>query len=76
MSAMHWHAALALLPLTLAACASPQPAAVEAGHPAHVNTAAAPAATLSILHTYHDFGKPTDATPPAPTEEKSDAHQH
>jgi hypothetical protein len=77
---MHRHAALALLPLTLAACASPLPAPPEVGHPAHADTPAAPAPALTILQTYHDFGKAAGASAPhegAPSgQEKSDAHQH
>ena len=80
--AMHRHAALALLSLTLAASASPQPAAAEVGHPPQADTGAPPPATLTILQTYHDFGKadpstaPAPATPQNPDSEKPDAHEH
>ena len=78
---MHRHAALALLASTLAACASAPPAPMEVGHPAHSNTVAAPPATLTILQTYHDFGKASPKAVPAepaaaPAQEKSDAHEH
>jgi hypothetical protein len=77
--AIHWHAALALLPLTLVACASPQPAPVEVGHPAHADTVAAPSPALTILQSYHDFGTADmhdHAAPAPPEKEKSDAHEH
>jgi hypothetical protein len=76
--AMHRHAALALLCLTLAACAGSPPAALEAGHPAHSDTIAAPPAALTILQSYRDFGRPETRAAPAPAakEEKHDGHEH
>jgi hypothetical protein len=79
--AMHRHAALALLSLTLTACASSPPAPVDAGHPAHPNTVAAKPAALTTLESYRDFGRtepPAAPATPAPVEKegKHDAHEH
>jgi starvation-inducible outer membrane lipoprotein len=75
--AMHRHAVLVLLCLTLAACASSPPAALEAGHPAHSGTSAATPAALTILQSYRDFGRPeTRPAPAAKEEENHDAHEH
>jgi hypothetical protein len=79
--AMHPHAALALLSLALTACASSPPAPVEAGHPAHPNTVAAPPAALTTLEAYRDFGRAdpgaVPAQPASPSEEEQhDAHEH
>ncbi len=72
--AMHWQAALALLPLTLAACVSPPPPPVEAGHPAHPDTPAATAASVTTLQTYRDFGKPRADASPAPENNHAQPH--
>lgn len=76
------HAALVLLPILTAGCSSSPPAPVEAGHPAHADTVAAPAAQLTTLQSYRDYGRPA-ASPTSPTEtlsadapEKDDAHEH
>jgi hypothetical protein len=77
--AIHRHAALVLLPILAAACSSSPPAPVEAGHPAHANTAAAPPAALTTLQSYRDYGRPAPgpAVPAdADTTEKRDAHEH
>lgn len=76
--AMHRHAALALLPVLLAACASAPPAPPGAIHPAHPDAASAPPAKLTILQSYRDFGTQGGAAPPqdAPPKESDDAHEH
>jgi hypothetical protein len=76
--AMHRHAALALLPVLLAACASAPPAPPGASHPAHPDTASAPPAKLTILQSYRDFGAQGGAAPAqhAPPKENHDAQEH
>jgi hypothetical protein len=77
--ATHSHAAVVLLPLALAACASAPPAPIALGHPAYPDTVAAPVPELGVLRTYRDFGVSKGAMPeaaPARQQEKHDAHEH
>ena len=79
-------ACIAVLPLSLWACAAPAPAPLESRHPANPAAIAAPMPTLQVLHTYQDFSAQSGGAAPderregqddsAPSEGKSDDHVH
>jgi hypothetical protein len=64
---------IAVLPLTLWACAAPAPTPLESRHPANPAAASAPMPKLQVLQTYQDFSvKPGRAAPVEPREGQDD----
>ena len=77
---------IAVLPLSLWACAAPAPAPLDSRHPANPAATSAPIPRLQVLHTYQDFSaQPRRAAPGAlpggqddgvPSKGESDDHVH
>jgi len=63
-SQFFWRTVIAVLPLSLWACAAPAPEPLDSRHPANPVAASAPVPTLRVLPTYQDFSAKRGRTAP------------